>query len=139
MDVVKYEDVKFKFYAGLTYSQFLALWEFQGPAANKLVHWGRAQKGNTKTAGKSPEKCLGPPRKLTPQNELFLTLVRLRCGLLNRDLVYRFGISESSVSDIVTTWVQFLFLQFSRIRRRMFTDRELIRANVPQCFSKFRL
>ena len=70
---------------------------------------GRTQKG------KSPEKCPGPTncRKLTPLNELFLTLVRLRCGLLNCDLAYRFGISESSVSDTITTWVQ--FTQFVQI------------------------
>jgi len=109
LDDVKDDDVKFKFYTGLRYSQFLALWEFLGPAADKLVHWNRIQKGNIKTAGKSPTKCPGPSRKLAPQNELFRTLVRLRCGLLNKDLGYIFGISESCVSDIVTTWVQFLF------------------------------
>ena len=40
----------------------------------------------------------GPPRALNPMNEFFLTLVRLRLGLQERDLADRFGISQGTVS-----------------------------------------
>ena len=131
---VRNDDNQFRFYTGLKYFQFVTLWEFLGPSATKLTYWSTTQKGNTKTAGKSPSKRPGPARKLSPQNELFLTLVRLRCGLLNRDLAFRFCIAESTVSDIVTTWVQFLYLQFSRIRAEMFPDRHVTAKNLPNCF-----
>jgi len=46
--------------------------------------------------------------KLTPE-DLFMVLVRLRVGLTIPDLSSRFGISESSVSKIFTSWIKLLF------------------------------
>ena len=37
-------------------------------------------------------------------------LLRLRLGLLERDLAGRFRVSVSSVSDIVRTWIKFMKL-----------------------------
>ena len=45
----------------------------------------------------------GWPHKLPLMEELFLTLVRLRLGLLEQDLANRFNISVSSVSRITAT------------------------------------
>lgn len=138
VDAVKGDDKQFKFYTGLTYAHFIILWEFLGPAAAKLTHWCSTKKSHFKNSGKSPSKCIGPARKLSPQNCLFLTLVRLRTGLLIADLAYRFKISSSTASDIFTTWIQFLYLQFDRIRDRMFPDRMTIKKSSPKCFRKFK-
>ena len=40
----------------------------------------------------------GVPRSLTPEQELFMVLVRLRCGLLGLDAANRFGISQAQYS-----------------------------------------
>ena len=45
-------------------------------------------------------------RKHSPMDELFITLVRLRVGLLNLDLAYRCRVSVSSLSKIITTWMR---------------------------------
>ena len=47
--------------------------------------------------------------KLKPEKELFMVLVRLRVGLTITELALRFGISESSVSKIFTSWINLLF------------------------------
>ena len=46
-------------------------------------------------------------KKLDSFNQLFLTLIKLRIDLKERDLADRFGISVSSVSKYLITWVCF--------------------------------
>ena len=46
---------------------------------------------------------------LSPEEELFLCLVRFRLGLLERDLANRFNVSASQVSRIWVTWLDFLY------------------------------
>ena len=49
------------------------------------------------------------PRSLTPEQELFMVLVRLRCGLMGLDTANRFGISQAQCSRIEGTWLSFLY------------------------------
>ena len=37
-----------------------------------------------------------------------MTLMKLRLGSLNADLAVRFGVSETTVSKVINTWVRFL-------------------------------
>ena len=131
---VKDNDAKCKFYTGLTWDQFVCVRNYLGSAKDKVCYWNQ----QLKTGDKSPSKRPGVRRKLSPLNEFFLTMVRLRVGLLNKDLAYRFGISPSSVSKIVTSWIQFLHLQFGRMRNVMFASRQLLKHNMPSCFAKFK-
>ena len=50
----------------------------------------------------------GPSRKLSIENEFFLTLTKLRLDLLQQDLVIRFYISTGKVSQIFITWIKLL-------------------------------
>ncbi|XP_014670846.1 PREDICTED: uncharacterized protein LOC106811658 [Priapulus caudatus] len=134
VDDVKDNDRKCKFYTGLTWLQFLCVWEFLGPAMEKLTYWNQP----LKSCRKSPSKTRGTKRKLSATNELFLTLVRLRTGLLNEDLGYRFGITSSTVSKIVITWVQFMYKQFSGLKTAMFAPRDVIKSNLPPSFKGFK-
>ena len=47
-------------------------------------------------------------KKLSLKDQFFLTLVRLRLGLLNEDLADRFQISTGLCSEIFQTWISFL-------------------------------
>ena len=102
LDDVKDDDKKMQFYTRLTFLQFQCLWKFLGDSVNYLSRPKNPNKDQSATKGRD--------RKLTPENELFLTLVRLRLGLLHQDIAYRFGISVSTVHDILETWIQFLFV-----------------------------
>jgi DDE superfamily endonuclease/Helix-turn-helix of DDE superfamily endonuclease len=52
----------------------------------------------------SPKK-FGPKPKLTSKEEFLLTLMKLRLGLLNRDLADRFNISSALCSKTIKTWL----------------------------------
>ena len=42
-------------------------------------------------------------------------LCRLRLGLLEQDLALRFQVSQPSVSRIVTTWINLLYVKFKEV------------------------
>ena len=67
---------------------------------NELNYWGSKKK----TSKKRRRKC-----KLDPQNQQFLTLVKLKLNLKFQDLAFRFGISTAAVSRYFTTWIYFLY------------------------------
>ncbi|KAG0417689.1 hypothetical protein HPB47_005412 [Ixodes persulcatus] len=50
----------------------------------------------------------GRPLNLSMEDQLLLVLSRLRVGLLEQDLAYRFGVHVSTVSRVWTFWVGFL-------------------------------
>ena len=76
----------------------------------------------------------GRPRMLSPLEEFFLVLVRLRLRLLEQDLAYRFGISQPTVSRIFNTWINFLFLQFEQLP--LWTPKALIVSHMPKVFKE---
>ena len=43
-----------------------------------------------------------------------MTMVRLRLGLLEQDIAFRFQVSQSTVSRITCTWIIFLYLKLKR-------------------------
>ena len=130
---VQHNEDKMKFYTGLTFLQFTCLWKFLGPSVSMLSRVSSLRKKQG-----TPSRIPGPRRKLSAMNELFLTLVRLRLGLLNKDLAYRFRISTSTVAEIVNTWIQFMYLQFNRIREPMFATRQKIQKHLPKTFKGFK-
>ena len=57
----------------------------------------------------------GRPRQLSPREEFFLTLCRLIQGFQEEHLSHLYGISQATVSRIVISWINFMFLKFSTI------------------------
>ena len=83
----------------------LNFFEFLGPVVDHLQYWGARE-------------CAGPKkhrRILTPLNQLFLTLVKLRQNLKTKDLAFRFGMSVTQVSRYITTWISFLYHHLKEI------------------------
>ena len=62
-------------------------------------------------------------------NQLFLTLIKLKLNLKERDLAYRFGIAVSVVSKYFNTWVCFLHHHLSEIERM--TDVDQVKDTLP--------
>ena len=96
------------FYTGFpNYETLMACFEF---VANKAQNMSYG-KYDRKLFNTSPLQSPGAARSLSLLDEFFLVLVRLRLGLLERDLADRFGISESSVSRICKSWMRLLRLE----------------------------
>ena len=76
----------------------------------------------------------GPACKLPLLEQLFLTLVRLRLGSFETDLAVRFGISQSSISQINTTWINLMFHNLKSLYR--FPLWHIVKKYMPECFRK---
>ena len=78
-------------------------------------------------------KC-GRPCKLPLLEQFFMTLVRLRLGLLELDLANRFGVSQSTVLRITLTWINLLYHSFKAIEQ--FPPRNVVKKYMPEVFKK---
>ena len=96
-----------RFYTGFaSYSLLLNFFEFLGPAVYQLNYWG------DKTRKTNWRRKIMP---LSPLNQFFLTLMKLKLNLRMLDLARRFGISKSLVSKYFITWVCFLYQHLKEI------------------------
>ena len=128
---VIYDDKKIQFYTGFaTYKLFKACYDFLGPAVENLNYWDSGKDAESVAGGEKRSK--GQPRTLSPIDEFFLVMIRLQLGLLEKDLAYRCGISQPTVSRILITWINFLYLQFQNIP--LWPTRAMVNADMPNCF-----
>ena len=111
-----YDQVKHK----LDYLQY-----YKGPNSHNVKRY-QANKG------KKP----GPQRMLSPQNELFLTLMKLRLNLNNEFLGHLFGVSQSLVTVILSTWIPLLALELKPLIH--WPTREEAQHYYPDCFQKYK-
>ena len=100
---VEYDDKMIQFYTGFTsYKLLKACFDFLGPAVENLNYWGQVKdvesNNDTFDGSDKSSQSKGRHRTLCPIDEFFLVMIRLRLGLLEKDLAYRFGISQSTVS-----------------------------------------
>ena len=137
VSTIAHDDCKVAFYTGFpTYNDFMACFRYLGPAVSNLVYWSsnsqKQESSGTPLRSKAPS---GRARRLQPVDEFFMTLVRLRLGLLEQDLADRFGISTSTVSRIFTTWINFLYLRLKDLP--LWPPKEIIDAYMPQVLNLY--
>ena len=98
IDTIQRQPKQVQFWTGFpNFETFLSLFEFLEPRAKQMTYWRGG--ATDMTLNFNPNKKPGPERKLTLLNEFFLTLVRLKVGLLTEDLAHRFNISTSSTAQ----------------------------------------
>jgi len=127
-----HNDKELHYYTGFkSYEIFKACFDLLGPAAYSLNYWD----SSTVTESSNTEKgTKGRNRKLPPMDEFLLVMARLRAGLFETDLAYRFGVSQSTVSRIWITWINFMYLQLQAIP--LWPTRAMINIDMPECFKK---
>lgn len=114
IDNFRFDDKSVKYYTGFsTYEHFMFLFHCLGQAAYELTY-----------------QC----SSLEPKDQLFLTIMKLRCAKDDIELSIHFKISESTVSRIFTTWINFLFFQLQEID--IWPSRKLIDQHMPSDFKK---
>ena len=115
--VFRYENIKedrrqLLFLTGLTPEMRFALWSFIKPSRENIISAKSAAseaRGRVNTAG------AGRKSVLSLEDELLMTLMRLRLARQEQDLAYQFGVSCSSVSRITLMWTNFLYLRLGLI------------------------
>ena len=117
------------FYTGFeNYELLMICFRFLGNAVNHLQYRTSTAKSTTNPAIENR----GAPRVLTPINEFFLVLCRLRCAMMENDLAYRFGISQPTVCRILITWINFLYFTFKDLN--LWPSRQQITKFMPKVF-----
>ena len=110
---------------------FILDWPFKWlePTLQNVKLWrGNAQH----VAGKAKKRGR---YAMTLFEEYILTLVRIRRGYDTVLLAYLFGISQSHVSRLFTTWVNVLYRCFLPLLR--WPSAQLVRQNLPPSFKQF--
>lgn len=86
--------------------------------------------------------CLGPAVNhlsyksslIMPKDELFLTLIKLRQAKEDTELSFFFNISETTVSKIVVTWINFLYYQLRELD--IWPSRKVVDQHIPSDFKR---
>ena len=73
--------------------------------------------------------------KLTFADHLLIVIIKLRLGLFNKDLSYRFGVKPFYISRIFRSWVKVLSKEL--VCFIVWPEKSSLRQNLPECFSKF--
>ena len=74
----------------------------------------------------------GRPRSLSLKDELFMVLCFLRQDFFQSHIAHLFKVSQTSVSRILTTWLNFLYLKLGQLG--LWASRSAIDATMPASF-----
>lgn len=86
----------FEFYTGLSTDDFDEVFQFFGNDAE------RVNVCKTKTPEIKKIPCLPKSKHISAQNQMFLSLARMRCSLILQDLAYRYGVTASFASKLTS-------------------------------------
>ena len=136
------EDINF--YTGFPdYQTLIEFWKYIEPNSSRLTYYSYLKNSTdvnfnnafpylNLTEKKFPGSSVGAQRSLQPIDEFWLFLTRLRVGLLERDLAFRFNISVPTVSDIIITWINYMYIMLGSLP--VWTSREVIKLHLPEAF-----
>lgn len=122
VDCIKNSDQDICFYTGFpTYQAFSSAFKLLDVGLDgENIRW-RDNKGRSRR----PDNF-----KLSPINQFFLIMVRLRLGLFVKDLAYRFGVSTGTVNRICNTWINYMYLKLGSIN--IWPSQETIQETMPE-------
>jgi hypothetical protein len=69
---------------------------------------------------------------LSKFQEFLIVMMRLRLGLLEQDLAYRFGVTQPTVSTIFEKWIYVMSVRLEKLI--LWPEREILQATMPECF-----
>ncbi|XP_041966785.1 uncharacterized protein LOC125303093 [Alosa alosa] len=125
------DDKQISFYTGFPdYETFKAVFMALQPTAENMVGWSQAQRLKH-TSGEVLRQGFSAS-KLSTMDQFFLFLCRLRQGFPEQDLATRFHVSQSTVSRVCVTWVNFLYFMLGSLP--MWPSRKTVDELMPDCF-----
>ena len=126
-----------RLHTGLSsYNLFSWLFKRVEEKAKKFHYYKGAQSDKIKRHQVSAENQKpGRKRSLPLQDHLLITLMKLKQGLTEEDLSFRFKISQSACSQILSTWIPFLGLELEPFL--YWPTQSEIQNYYPDCFSEY--
>ena len=118
---LKLSPKNFAFYTGVGVSCFEDIMRLLGNCPSGMCY---AEQVGKQTRGRK--------KHLSKEDEILLTLVKLRHDFPESDLACRFGVSQSSVSRVFRTWISYLYFSFKEIN--IWPRQENVRLFMPSCF-----
>ena len=134
---IKHHSKLIHFYTGLqNYGVFTWLFDRVKDKA-KHLHYYRGESSFVlkKHQLKVKKKKSGRHRQLSAEDDCLMTLIRLRVGVTEIDLAFRFKVNQSTVSQILATWIAFLGKELNGLI--IWPSRDEFQRYYPKCFSKF--
>ena len=125
---LRQEPTLFKFCAGITVETFDHVKQLLGTSPLSMDSTGR------KAGERAGKKSQYTQRRLSPDDELLLTLVKLRHNVPESDLAVCFAVSQSTVSRTFSRWVLCLYHSFKEIN--IWPSRLLVNEYMPLGFAK---
>ena len=101
---------RIRFHTGFpSYTLLISFFQFILPHAVKMVSWNQVHRNNSGEAAamRTGFQCM--------IDQYFLFLNKIKFGSFDTDLADKFGVSASTVSRIVTTWANFLYVVLGSI------------------------
>ena len=125
------DDKQISFYTGFPdNATFKAVFLALQPTAENMVGWSQAQR--LKQANFEVIRQGFSASELSTMDQFFIFLCRLRQGFPEQDLATRFHISQSTVSRICVTWVNFLYYMLGTLP--IWPTRKTMDELMPDCF-----
>ena len=132
-----------RFYTGLSgTSHFRTLFQYVEEKAKRMKYW-RGPKRTSSESGNATGIIQhsdfmtgrrGAQRRLSIEQEFLMSLMKLRLGLFNLDLAFRFQVSDSVVSETLLTWFKFLGRELACLI--IWPSRGQTNITMPECFKR---
>ncbi|XP_048245545.1 uncharacterized protein LOC124123830 isoform X2 [Haliotis rufescens] len=120
---VMLEDAKLiRYYTGFNKETFIAIFRYlvPDPQSCPLRYLGKGK--------------LSKIRKLSLENQLFLTLCKLRNNFHLQDLAFRFAITQQVAGVIFNSWINYMFLRFGELS--IWPHRDVLYERMPEDYRK---
>ena len=134
LDQVKDNDKEFQFWTNLpNFAVFESLAKYlEERCGGELRYWyGLATNQQAQHYSSTMKRKPGKTRLTSFREEFFLTLVKLKTGKQHKDLAFSFGVSESYVSRLITTWINFLCVELRNLFEMKANTEDV--DNLPDC------
>ncbi|XP_047138616.1 uncharacterized protein LOC124814720 [Hydra vulgaris] len=80
------------------------------------------------------EDCVKPMKNIPMEDHLLLILMKIKLGFLNKDLSFRFGFSEPTVTRIYRSWLPIIAENVKFLI--VWPEKHVLRRNLPTSFRK---
>ena len=99
-----------------------------------MQYWDGGNHGHASSDRENIAKP-GPARTLSMEDELLVTLMKLKLNISESYLSYLFGVSTPTLSRIISTWIPLLSKELSGLI--YWPCREELKQSYPDCFKKW--